>query len=109
MKVLIADDQDYMRAAVKLLLTQAPDVETIAEAADGAEAIEQSRAAVWDAVILDIAMPGTNGIVALLTINREQPFLPVVMLSTSTDVNTVRHCLAAGARGFVAKQSAFDE
>jgi DNA-binding NarL/FixJ family response regulator len=54
-------------------------------------------------------MPDVNGIVALETIKREQPGLPVVMLSTSIDPTTVRHCLKLGATGFVAKQSAFDE
>jgi DNA-binding NarL/FixJ family response regulator len=109
MRVLIADDQCMMREALRALFLKAPDIENVTEAADGAEVIEHVRRETFDVVVLDIAMPNVSGIAALATIKREQPALPVVMYSTTADEFTVRKCLAMGAAGYVAKESAFDE
>ncbi len=109
MRVLLADDQGAMRAAMKAFLLHEPDIEFVMVATDGAEAIELSRTGIFDVVVLDVAMPGVNGIVALATIKAEQPTLAVIMFSTRTDAVTVRHCRAKGANGYVAKQSASDD
>jgi DNA-binding NarL/FixJ family response regulator len=108
-RILYADDQLLMRTMVQELLMEAADVHSVELASDGAQAIDLSRQSHLDAVVLDIAMPGVNGIMALTTLHQERPSLPIIMLSTSTDEHTVRHCLKLGALGFVAKNSAYDE
>jgi DNA-binding NarL/FixJ family response regulator len=107
-RILYADDQLIMRTMVQDHLLKSPYVHSVELAIDGAQAIDLSRQSHFDAVVLDIAMPGVNGITALKSLQQEQPRLPVVMLSTSTDALTVRQCLKLGALGFVAKQSAYD-
>jgi DNA-binding NarL/FixJ family response regulator len=107
--ILFADDQAVMRDAVSGVLLHELDVAAVSLAVDGAEAISLCGHNHFDAVVLDIAMPVCNGIQALQAINQAQPSLPVVMLSTSIDTQTVQRCLTLGALGFVAKQSAYDE
>jgi DNA-binding NarL/FixJ family response regulator len=108
-RILLADDQPPVRNSVYNLLVVEPDVLDVVLAQDGAEAIDLSRQSHLDAVVLDIAMPVMNGIQALTQLQQEQPRLPVVMFSNSIGASTVRRCMRLGARGFVAKESAFEE
>jgi DNA-binding NarL/FixJ family response regulator len=108
-RILFADDQAYMRSKVAELLANEPDVHELELANGGAQAIELSRQSHLDAVVLDISMPGVNGITALATLQQEQPRLPVVMLSAHADAFTVRRCLQLGAAGHVAKEVAAEE
>lgn len=108
-RIMLADDQAMMRTAMRNLLMTQTDVVSVALANDGAQAVAVSCQGGVDVAVLDISMPGVNGITALVTLQRELPRLPVVMLSTTTDAQVVRRCLKLGALGYVAKQSACDE
>ena len=106
LRILLADDQLAIRTITYDHCIKEPDVQSVALAIDGAQAIDLSRLDHLDVAVLDIAMPGVNGIMALTILQQERPSLPVVMFSLSVDANMVRHCLKLGALGFVSKQSA---
>ncbi|MFP1623959.1 response regulator [Streptomyces sp. 5K101] len=104
-RVLLADDQTLLRSAFKILVDSEPDMEVVAEAADGAEAVALTRTARADVVLMDIRMPGTDGLAATRTIS-EDPDLShvrVVMLTTFEVDEYVVQSLRAGASGFLGK------
>ncbi|MCQ8829211.1 response regulator [Streptomyces malaysiensis] len=104
-KVLLADDQTLLRSAFRVLVDSEPDMEVVGEASDGAQAVEIARAKSADVVLMDIRMPGTDGLAATRMIT-EDPRLQdvrVVMLTTFEVDEYVVDSLRAGASGFLGK------
>lgn len=106
-RVLIADDQELVRAGLRVLLDTQPGIEVIAEAADGAEAIALARRLRPDVCLLDIRMPGTDGLEATRALagpDVAEP-IPVVVITTFDLDEYVYAALRAGARGFLLKDA----
>ncbi|RSN32787.1 DNA-binding response regulator [Amycolatopsis sp. WAC 04169] len=101
-RVLLADDEPLLRAGARLLLNQAGDIDVVAEASDGAEAIDVVRRIPVDVALMDIRMPGTDGLAAVEEIARE---VRVIMLTTFGDEAYVARALRAGAAGFLLKDT----
>ncbi|MEU3766241.1 response regulator transcription factor [Amycolatopsis keratiniphila] len=101
-RVLLADDEPLLRAGARLLLNQAGDIDVVAEASDGAEAIDLVRRIPVDVALMDIRMPGTDGLAAVEEIARE---VRVIMLTTFGDEAYVARALRAGAAGFLLKDT----
>jgi len=101
-RVLIADDHSAIRAGLRLVLEAAPDIEVVAEAADGEGAVRQARALRPDVVLMDIRMPGTDGVEATKAITAQG--LSEVLILTTFDVDEYLFgALRAGAAGFLLK------
>ncbi|MFD8212120.1 response regulator [Streptomyces sp. NPDC059695] len=104
-RVLLADDQALLRSAFKVLVDSEPDMEVVGEAPDGAEAVALARATRPDVVLMDIRMPGTDGLAATRTITADPELADVriVMLTTFEVDEYVVQSLRAGASGFLGK------
>ncbi|MEO3973030.1 response regulator transcription factor [Streptomyces sp. CAU 1734] len=104
-RVLLADDQTLLRSAFRILVDSEPDMEVVGEAADGAEAFALARSERADVVLMDIRMPGTDGLAAtrLITADPELARVRVVMLTTFEVDEYVVQSLRAGASGFLGK------
>lgn len=105
-KVLIVDDHPLFRDGVTALLSKQDDMIVIAEAENGAEAIEKARLLSPDVILLDLQMPGLSGAEAIPVIRRETPAAKVVILTTYKGDVRVTDALAAGASGYVLKDAA---
>ena len=105
MKVLIADDHEVVRQGLKQLLTDAFGPLIFGEAANAAETCARAWKEKWDLVILDINMPGRNGLEVLGDLKKEKPKLPVLVLSMFSEAEYALRALKAGAAGYVSKQS----
>jgi len=104
-RVLVADDEALIRAGVRLVLENAPDIEVVAEARDGREAVELVRRHRVDVALLDIRMPGGDGLAAAQEIRRLAPATQVIMLTTFGEDEYVATALQAGAAGFLLKDT----
>jgi len=105
-RVLLVDDHAILRAGLRALLETYADVEIVGEANDGSEAIEQVRKLRPDVVLMDVAMPGMNGLVATRYILEENPATKVLILTQYGNKEYVLPLLEAGAAGYVLKQAA---
>ncbi|AUG81607.1 LuxR family transcriptional regulator [Kitasatospora sp. MMS16-BH015] len=108
-RVLLADDEESIRAGVRLILRQAEGVEVVAEAADGAEALELAARTEVDVALVDIRMPVLDGLAAIGPLLALDPHLAVVMLTTFGDEANVTRALASGATGFLLKDDSPQE
>lgn len=110
-RVLLADDQALLRSAFKVLVDSEPDMEVVAEASDGAEAVELAKSRAADVVLMDIRMPGTDGLAATRLISADPALahVRVVMLTTFEVDEYVVQSLRAGASGFLGKGAEPDE
>jgi DNA-binding NarL/FixJ family response regulator len=106
MRILIADDHGIVRSGLKLLLESQPDMEVVAEARDGVEALELAIRERPDLCILDVAMPRLTGIQATREIKAQSPDIAVLMLSMHADERYLFEALKAGASGYVLKAEA---
>ncbi|HHV48284.1 MAG TPA: response regulator transcription factor [Rhodocyclaceae bacterium] len=105
-RILIADDHDILRAGLRHILADSPDIEVAAEATNGSEAIAQLRKDLCDVLVLDLTMPGRNGIELIKQIRSDFPRLPLLILSMhKEDIYAVR-ALKAGANGYLCKDNA---
>ena len=105
-RILIADDHDILRAGLRHILAESPDIEVAAEATTGSEAIAQLRKELCDVLVLDLTMPGRNGIELIKQIRSDFPRLPLLILSMhKEDIYAVR-ALKAGANGYLCKDNA---
>lgn len=105
-RTLIADDHDILRAGLKHILQDSGDIVVAGEASDGYQVLTQLRAEKWDAIVLDLSMPGKSGIELIKQIKGEFPRLPILILSMhKEDLYAVR-ALKAGASGYLCKDSA---
>lgn len=108
-KIILADDHRIIREGLRALLNKESDVEVMAEAADGRTTVKLCREFKPDVVIMDITMPGLNGIEATQQIVSELPDIKVIALSMHSDKKFVTEMLNAGASGYLLKDSAFEE
>jgi DNA-binding NarL/FixJ family response regulator len=106
MRVLIADDHGIVRSGLRLLLERQPDIEVVAEAADGAEARELALREHPDLAILDVKMPKLTGLQATREIKQQAPDISVLILSMHDDERYLFEALKAGASGYVLKTQA---
>ncbi|WP_338931850.1 response regulator transcription factor [Streptomyces netropsis] len=107
-RVVVADDQELVRSGFAMILRAQPDIEVVAEAGDGAEAVEAVRRHAPDVVLLDIRMPRVDGIEAARTVCAETD-CKVVMLTTFDQDDYVYEALHAGASGFLLKDVRRDD
>ncbi|MCO5999357.1 response regulator [Actinoallomurus rhizosphaericola] len=108
-RVVLADDQPLVRTALQMVITDAPDIEVVGEAGNGAEAVEMARSLDPDVVVMDIRMPGMDGIEATRRITADHDSTHVVVLTTFDDDDYVYGALRAGAAGFLVKDMALDD
>ena len=108
-RVLLGDDHRIVREGLKQVLADAPDIEVCAEAVDGDEVLRQVEARIGDVgldvVLLDIAMPGRDGLEVLQTLRKAWPRLPVLMLSTYPERQYAVRCIKLGAAGYLNKSA----
>ncbi len=108
-KVILADDHPSLRAGFRGILLSAADIEIVAETGDGRETVERAGELLPDVVVMDVAMPGTNGVEATRAITETAPSVRVLALSGHNDGFFVKGMLEAGARGYLLKDGAVDE
>jgi DNA-binding NarL/FixJ family response regulator len=108
-RVLIADDHPAFRAGLRLMLTASSDVEVVGEAQDGSEAVDRVSELQPDVVLMDLRMPGLDGIEATRRALRLDPGLGVVVLTMFEDDDSVFAAMRAGARGYLLKGAEQDE
>jgi DNA-binding NarL/FixJ family response regulator len=106
MRILIADDHPIFRAGVKEILLKEKDVESIGEADTGHKVLELARKQRWDVVLLDLTMPGKDGLEALQELRRERPALPILVLSAHPEDQLALRLLRSGAAGYLTKDKA---
>jgi len=104
--VLLADDHTIIREGLRLLLRTASDMQILAEAENGHQAVEQAEKLLPDIVLLDLAMPQLQGIAATRLISKKVPSTKVLILSAYSERREVHAAIQAGAAGFVTKQTA---
>ena len=102
-RVLLADDEAVVRAGVRAILAAAPDIEVVAEAADGRAAVDLARAHRPDVALLDIRMPVLDGLGAAAELRRAAPDVAVVILTTFSEDDYITAALDGGASGFLLK------
>lgn len=105
-KILIIDDHAIVRQGLKQILADIPDLVVADGASNGQEALEMVRAGHWDIVVLDISLPGPNGLVVLRQLKSRYPRLPVLVFSMHTEEQYTVRVLKAGAAGYLTKESA---
>ena len=108
-RVLLADDHTLVRAGIRALLEKIPGVEVAGEAGDGREVLDLIKAQQPDVVLLDISMPGLNGLQALARITRDFPHVRVVILSMHHNDEYVLQALKSGVSGYLLKRAATTE
>jgi len=106
LRVLLADDHVIVREGLKLLIQGQSDMVVVAETGDGASTIRQAQHLKPDVIVMDISMPGMNGLVATKKLKELQPDAVVVTLTRHADDAYLQELLRAGASGYVLKQSA---
>ncbi|MFI0355926.1 response regulator [Actinomadura sp. 9N407] len=105
-RILLADDHALVRRGIRLILDNEPDLQVVAEAGDGAEAVELARATRPDLAILDVAMPRLTGLQAARELARVQPELRILILTMHDNEQYFFEALKAGAAGYVLKSLA---
>ncbi len=108
-KILIADDHAIVRKGLKQIISETTDMLVAAEADSGADALQMASENNYDVILLDITMPGRNGLDVLRQLKRNNPKLPVLMLSVHPEEQYAVRSLRAGASGYLTKESAPDE
>jgi len=105
LRILIADDHPLFRHGIRELLNLTPDIQVVGEATTGEEAITQAEALHPDAILMDINMPGVNGIEATRRILHNAPHIRILVVTMFEDDATVFAAMRAGARGYVLKDA----
>jgi DNA-binding NarL/FixJ family response regulator len=108
-RVLIADDHTLFRDGMKALLATTPDIEVVGEASDGQDCVDKARELAPDAILMDIQMPGVNGIEATRRILQTAQSVGILMLTMLEDDASVFQAMRVGARGYVLKGANHDE
>jgi two-component system, NarL family, response regulator NreC len=105
-RILLADDHVVVRHGLKLVIEDQPDLTVVAEAGDGESAVQQALKMKPDVIVMDISMPGMNGLAATRKLRLLQPKAAIVTLTRHTDDAYLQELLRAGVSGYVLKQSA---
>jgi DNA-binding NarL/FixJ family response regulator len=108
-RVVLADDQPLVRAGLRVLIADTRDLDVVGEAGTGAQAVQLARDLHPDVVVMDVRMPGMDGIEATRMITAEQATTQVIVLTTFDDDDYVYGALRAGASGFLVKDMALDD
>jgi len=105
LRILLADDHVTVRHGLKLLIEGQPDLTVVAEASDGAAAVRLAMETRPDVIVMDVSMPGMNGLVATQTLRKTLPSAAIVTLTRHADDAYLQELLRAGASAYVLKQS----
>src|SRR6185503_13861788 len=105
LRILLADDHETVREGLRMILNAQLDMHVVATASDGSEAITQCEKITPDVVIMDISMPGMNGLAATQQLSEKCPDAKVLTLTRHADSSYLQQLLRAGAAGYVLKQS----
>ncbi|MHC5157512.1 MAG: response regulator [Planctomycetota bacterium] len=108
-KVLLVDDHEIMREGISALLRRYSEFEVVGQAADGRRALEMASQLKPDIIIMDVGMPNLNGVDATKQLLSMNPELKIMALSTHSDGAIVAKMIKAGAKGYILKESAFEE
>lgn len=108
-KIILADDHTLLREGLHALIDEQPDMTVIAKAEDGRTTVELAAALRPDIIVMDISMPGMNGMEATRQILAKDPGIKVLALSMHTDKRFIAEMLGAGASGYLLKDCAFEE
>jgi DNA-binding NarL/FixJ family response regulator len=109
LRLLLADDHPIFCAGVRSLLEAQPDTEIVAQVEDGLGAVEAARKQKPDVVVIDVSMPGMNGLEATRRITGDAPGVKVLLLSMHSDKRFVHAALRSGARGYLLKECAQED
>lgn len=102
-RVLITDDHSIVREGLTLILETAESIEVVGEAADGAEALKLVAEKEPDVVLMDLRMPGMDGLTAIEHLQRDQPQVAIIILTTYNEDDLMLRGLQAGAKGFCSR------
>ncbi len=105
-RILLVDDHPVVRYGIRQILVDGLTSVSVGEASDGPRALASIRTDEWDVVVLDVTLPGASGLDVLKDIRRDYPSLPVLVLSMHPAAQFARRALAAGASGYLTKDSA---
>ncbi len=105
-RVLLADDHDIVRAGLRRLVEDCGDMEVVAEAADGQEAIRRVQETSPEVAVIDISMPGLDGLEVVSRLRLSHPKLPILILTMHEEEQYVVRAIEAGAMGYITKRSA---
>lgn len=105
-KVLLADDHSIVRAGLRRIIEESGEMEVIAEAADGMEAVRKAHEQLPDVAVIDISMPNWDGLEVVGRLHHEYPQLPILILTMHEEGQYVVRAMEAGAMGYITKQSA---
>lgn len=108
-RILIADDFEAWRRAVRLLLRERPELQVVCEASNGSEAVQKADNLKPDLIVLDVGLPKLNGIEAARRIRQLSPNSKVLFLSHNNDIEVVQAALGTGALGYVYKMNTQEE
>jgi len=103
-RVLLVDDHPFFRKGIASLLSSEPGFEVLGEASDGQEAIEKARDLMPDVILMDISMPGVNGLEATQRIKQEIPYVRIVILTVSDEDQNLFEAIKSGAQGYLLKK-----
>ena len=103
--VLIADDHTLFRKGIRKMLEVEQDMQVVGEAGNGQEALDEARALMPDVILMDIKMPGLDGVEATRTLRREMPHVGIIFCTMFEDDESVFAALKAGGRGYILKES----
>ncbi|MGD9212145.1 MAG: response regulator transcription factor [Desulfobacteraceae bacterium] len=107
--IIIADDHPIVRAGLKQIIAEDKDITVTGEASKGTELLEKVRKHDFDVILLDLSMPGMNGLDVLKQLKIEKPRIPVIILTIHPESQYALRILKAGAAGYLTKDSASDE
>jgi len=108
-KILIADDHQLFREGLVNLLAQAADIEILGQAENGNEVIQKAELLKPDIILMDISMPGLNGVEATGILKRTQPAIKIIALSMHSETQFVKQMLSQGAMGYLIKNCTYDQ
>jgi DNA-binding NarL/FixJ family response regulator len=105
-RILLADDHSIVRSGLRRIVEDAGDMSVVAEAADGREAIQQVHQFKPEVAVIDISMPGLDGLEVISQLRHHYPHLPILVLTMHEEEQYVVRSIAAGANGYITKRSA---